>query len=310
MKWSMNEIYRFQQLWRELKNLDYREVNKRAQFPFQIVLWGSHEELEEMENWLFEFQPQGRAWLNQKGVEDDPRFQKSWGQSRYQKISSDEPIEQLKERLAKATLILSPRNAPADVGARFYHWDSCRPGLEKVLLKDFPELIFAFSYYFPRFKLAHAQKEIRSTALQNTTWAVSSAIPNIIPGPHQLMSAPLEGASDFLVMTANEIKLMFELTAVSGQKVELFKSLGQLGIVLGMAKLAQISATQLVSKIPAGGGVIAKGGVAYAFSTAIGEALFYYVCTGQRMGKEFFQQRIPDLVDEGREWARKKLGKK
>lgn len=288
-KWSARELSSLQKIWRECKNLDYREVNKRAQFPFEIILWGDETQVLLMQEWL-----------------GHPK-----NSERVRTISDKTPMEEsLKASLAKATFVLKCGDKQQNLAGRFYDFDECRNELEKVLLNDFPELSFAFSYHLPRFRAAHAKREIRSTALQNMSWAVSSSLPNILPGPHQLATAPLEGASDFLVMTANEIKLMFELTAVSGQKVELFKSWGQLAIVLGMAKLAQMSATQLVSKIPAGGGVIAKGATAFAFSTAIGEALFLYVTTGERKGKEFFQERIPALLAEGREWARQKLGKK
>lgn len=148
--------------------------------------------------------------------------------------------------------------------------------------------------------------EIRATAMQNAWWALFTAAPNIVPNPGQMLTVPAEALSDFVVLTTNEIKMMFELVALGGRRVQPLQIIPEFGIILGLAKLAEVTATNLVGKAP-GAGPIIKGGVAFAFTSAIGEALFIYQLAGIQLGREFIEERAKAWLDEGKSVARKLL---
>jgi len=182
--------------------------------------------------------------------------------------------------------------------------------LSKTILLNHENIRFALSYNFPTFRVAHSDIVINQTAFQNASWAIVTASPNFVPGPHQVVATPIEAISDFAVLTANEVKLLFELVGLSGMYVNPLTCLMEFGIILGFAKLAEVAATNIVGKVPAGAGLVIKGAIAYAFTYAIGEAIFFYLSTGEKLGKEFFNERIKHYYEEGKKIATEIFKKK
>jgi hypothetical protein len=125
-------------------------------------------------------------------------------------------------------------------------------------------------------------------------------MPNTIPGPHRLISAPFEGISDFAVMTLNEIKLMFEIVGLSGYRVVPIKRLVEIGFILSMAIAAEVFATNLIIRIPASGALAAKGAIAYAFTWAIGEGIYYHVNAGKPINSRTLTSSFKSHLAEGR----------
>jgi hypothetical protein len=121
---------------------------------------------------------------------------------------------------------------------------------------------------------------------------VLTAAGNLVPGPHQTFTAPVEAISDFAVMTTNEMKMLFELTGQAGHRVNPLKCLAEVGLVLGLAELGKQIASQVVGKVPAGPGLVAKAAVAYSATYAIGEGIFLYQTVGERVGLEFLRDRF------------------
>jgi hypothetical protein len=48
---------------------------------------------------------------------------------------------------------------------------------------------------------------------------------------------------------------------------------------------------------------VIKGGVAYAFTSAIGEAIFLYEIAGVQVGREFIEERARAWYEEGKKTA-------
>ena len=132
----------------------------------------------------------------------------------------------------------------------------------------------ALCYNYPAFRTISARKVINAISIQNAAWAAGTATPNVIPGLHQIITSPIEGLSDFVVLTLNEARMLFIIASMCGRKVNPFNLIPEFGIVFGGAKSAEILATNVVGKAPAGLGLAAKAAIAFAFTYAIGEAIY------------------------------------
>ncbi len=166
------------------------------------------------------------------------------------------------------------------------------------IIEDYYSLKYALPYNIPIFRKKLALDCIGDTSMQNATWVIGSAMPNIIPGPHQAITAVAEGVSDSVVLTVNELKMMVELMAISGRQISPMNCVVQYGIIAGMAKVAQFVATNLSGKMPAGAGIPVKASVAYGFTYSIGLAIYIYINTGEKVGKDFFEKNIKEQAEK------------
>ncbi len=302
-------------IWEELKHINYQQLNELAGRSFTIALAGTKGEVAAMRLWLEALDyPLLLKWASadaSRPVTDAARMRR---RLRTIVIGDAGDIAALADEdravLRQALFCMTPPRwasllAPYAAELRVYEAGG---GVElaEEILESHAELRFALSHCFPAFRAAHARMEIRATAMQNAGWALFTAAPNLVPNPGQVLTVPAEALSDFVVLTTNEIKMMFELVALGGRRVQPLQVVPEFGIVLGLAKLAEVTATNLVGKAP-GAGPIIKGGVAFAFTSAIGEALFIYQLAGIQLGHEFIEERAKAWLEEGKSVAKKLL---
>lgn len=279
-------------------------VNKACRKKFTIALVGSEDGIESMKRWLYTF-PYPLAYELADDVERRLKVDQNKGDGHLVPIVVSGYDRTVPSPRRNITFCIVEKSYHERVAAN--GWDAYvfqgedDATLAHDILDNHDDLSFALSHTFPVFRPCHAQAEIRETALQNTAWAVVTGAPNVIPGGQIL--APVEAISDFAVLTVNEVKLMFELVGVSGRVVNPLKCVVELGALLSLAKLAEMTATNTVGKVPAGVGLALKGAVAYAFTWAIGEAIFLYLSTGVKVGKQFFETRIKGHLEEGKAFA-------
>jgi uncharacterized protein (DUF697 family) len=96
-------------------------------------------------------------------------------------------------------------------------------------------------------------------------------VPNLVELPWALG----EFASDTAFLTANQVRMAFQIAAASGKQVGLGQ---QKGAVLSIAAGAlgwRALARELVGHIPLGGGLIPKAAIAYAGTYVAGKGLEY-----------------------------------
>jgi uncharacterized protein (DUF697 family) len=177
------------------------------------------------------------------------------------------------------------------------------------ILNDNDKLGAALAFNFPAFRSNISRKKISEIARQNAIWAAGTSVANIIPGPQQIITAPLEGFSDFTVLTANELRMVFITAGICGRKIEPLKLIPELMIMLGGAKGAQILATQTLGKVPAGAGNILKAAIAFAFTFVIGEAVFLNMNYGIKVDSKKIGQRVEVLKDFSKEKVAKFIKK-
>jgi uncharacterized protein (DUF697 family) len=117
------------------------------------------------------------------------------------------------------------------------------------------------------------ERIIHTVSKENALFAVATALPNVVPNFIELPWVVGEFASDTAFLTANQVRMAFQIAAACGKDVGLSK---QKGTVLSIAAGAfgwRALARELVGKIPLGGGLIPKGVIAYAGTYVAGKGL-------------------------------------
>lgn len=146
-------------------------------------------------------------------------------------------------------------------------------GLEQ-LLKECAHLRLALGHAFPELREAIARALIRACAMRNASVAAVSALPEVIPSPVSLVWAVGEMASDSILLTANQIRLAFELAALNGHEVGWLAQRGQVLSIIAGAFGWRALARQAVSLVPGGVGLVTKAGIAYSGTWTIGATLW------------------------------------
>lgn len=185
------------------------------------------------------------------------------------------------------------------------------PEVVKQVLKskelDYAEISMART--FPAFRHEVAIKTIQTVSAENAVFVTSTALGNVIPNPLQPLTAVAESLGDLVVLTANQLRMLFRLAAMHekslGAKEQAPEVLSILGAAFGWRSIAR----QLVSKIPFGGGVVPKAAIAFAGTWAVGESIAYYYTTGRKLSREEVRQRFDAAMDRGRGWAEQAVAK-
>ncbi len=284
--------------WSEVKKINWHEVNRLCQQNFHIGLVGSDAEIEAMQAWLRSFPylgASGPASAADRPAADAAQY--------LTVLAAGE--DGLDEKLVKSTTFcLAGREAASEVRrmkGEVYLFDAAfGRRLTTQILSNHPEVQFALAHNFPVFRPEMAQSVIQDTAFQNAAWALVTGLPNTVPGPHTVLTSPFEGISDFTVLTLNEIKLLFELVGLSGRRVAPLYHAVEFVMVIGLGKLAETVAMQTLGRLSGRAGILAKGAIAYAFTWTIGEAVFFYLTTGRKLGRPAFAARFREHFRRGR----------
>ena len=289
--------------WSEIRKINWHEINRLCQQNFHIGLVGSEAEIGAMQAWL-RMMPQPDTNDGSGDGAEGPA--KDFAPQQLSIIAAD--ADGPDEKLVKATTFcLAGRKMADDVrrvkGEVYLFSEVERENLTTQILSNHPEVQFALAHKFPVFRPEMARSVIQDTAFQNAAWALFSGLPNTLPGPHQLLTSPLEGISDFTVLTLNEVKLLFELVGLSGNRVVPLHHVVEFAMIVGLGKVAEALAMQTVGRFSGRTGMLAKAAIAYAFTWTIGEAVFMYVNTGRKPGRSTLSDRFRLHFRRGRQVA-------
>jgi uncharacterized protein (DUF697 family) len=169
-------------------------------------------------------------------------------------------------------LVLYEPGIPCPQSAYTFHRDD--PGATiRDVLKDKDGLALPLARQFPVFRKAVIEDIIHSVARENALFAVTTALPNVIPSLIELPWAIGEFASDTMFLTANQVRMAFQIAAACGKEVGLSKQKAEILTIAAGAFGWRALARELVSHIPMGGGLIPKGAIAYAGTFVAGKGL-------------------------------------
>jgi len=148
-----------------------------------------------------------------------------------------------------------------------------------AIVSQAPDRAPAFGRAFPLFRPAAAKAVIDETARANAQFALVSNIPAVIPIVGGLASA----GADFLVLTKNQLMMIFKLAAIYGRDLH-----DQIGIfqemvpVVGAGFVWRTVAREAASFIPLAAGTVPKVAIAFAGTLAVGRGAELYYRTNRR----------------------------
>ena len=183
----------------------------------------------------------------------------------------------------------------------FYRFDDSRP--EKSadpLLEENEELWVPLARTFVNFREPVIQRIILKIAKENALFTLATALPNFVPS---LISAPWavgEFASDSAFLTMNQVRMAFLIGAASDRDVGYSDQRGQIGAIISAAFGWRAIARELVSKVPAGGGLVTKGLISFAGTYVVGAGLERYMRFGRKLSREEKRDLYKQAYEKGR----------
>jgi uncharacterized protein (DUF697 family) len=147
-----------------------------------------------------------------------------------------------------------------------------------------------------------AEHLIRDTSRVNAQFAALSSLPANIP----LLGGLVGDMADMLVLTKNQLLLLFKLAGLYGRDLQLGRQLIiEVMPVVGGAFVWRSTARALVGLLPSLLGLLPKTVVAYTGTYLVGQSARYYY----RFGRKPPPAIMRELRDEGSRLARQALAR-
>ena len=175
-------------------------------------------------------------------------------------------------------------------------------------LKEYPDLAIALARSFQPFRGPYVKNVIADVCKENTLFCLATAVPDVMGIPFITLPWSIaEFASDSAFLTMNQIRMGFMIAGASDREVGYMEQKGEIAAVIGSAFGWRALARELVGKIPFGGGLIAKAGVAYAGTKVLGISLDHYYSMGYAYSREERNKLYAEAYHQGKSVAAKLL---
>jgi uncharacterized protein (DUF697 family) len=180
--------------------------------------------------------------------------------------------------------------------------DQARDRLFKVLVQAAPEVLLSAGRRHPLLREPVADHLIRDAARVNAQFAAVSSLPATIP----IIGGLVGDMADVLVLTKNQVLLLFKLAGLYGRDLQLGRQLlTEILPIVGGAFFWRTTARALVGLLPGLLGLLPKTLVAYTGTYVVGQMARYYYHYGDRPPPEL----VRDLRAEGVRLAREGLAR-
>lgn len=153
------------------------------------------------------------------------------------------------------------------------------------------------------FRKPAAHRLIRAVAKENALFCLATAIPDVIPSLGSIPWAAGEFGSDAAFLTANQIRMAFFLAAASDRAVGYREQRSEIASIVAGAFGWRALARELIGKVPFGGGLIPKAGIAYAATFAVGVSLERLYRLGYGFTREERRAVYEEAYEHGRQIA-------
>jgi hypothetical protein len=110
-------------------------------------------------------------------------------------------------------------------------------------------------------------------AKENALFCLATALPDVVPSLAMIPWTVGEFTSDTAFLTMNQIRMAFLLAAASDRNIGYREQRSEIGSLVAGAFGWRAIARELVAKVPFGGGLIPKAGIAWAGTFAVGLSL-------------------------------------
>lgn len=186
-------------------------------------------------------------------------------------------------------------------------FDGANPDLcVRTILKRFSQLELSLSRHLRPFRELVVKNIIGRIAKENALFSLATALPDVIP----LISLPWaigEFASDTAFLTMNQVRMTFMIAAASDHPVGYREQKAELGSILAGAFGLRAVARELVAKIPFGGGLLPKAGIAYAGTRVVGLSMDRLYKTGYGFSQDERKVAYEEAYDKGKEFGSRML---
>ncbi|PYT16622.1 MAG: hypothetical protein DMG59_09900 [Acidobacteria bacterium] len=188
------------------------------------------------------------------------------------------------ERRAEALRMLV-RGGGSDCDVEIYESSLLRPAkafsfdLEapddcvRRILRHREELTLPLARNLYPFRKPAANHIILTIAKENALFCLVTALPDIVPSLASLPWFAGEFSSDATFLTANQIRLAFQLAAASDHTIGYREQKSEIASIVAGAFGWRALARELIGKVPFGGGLLPKAGIAWAGTFAVGLSL-------------------------------------
>ena len=230
-------------------------------------------------------------------------------------VPSDLPRPEWRERMGQVhrandpdvissvDIVLYEPGLPCPVGS--YSLNRSHPETTwSEILSDKTELDLALARQFPAFRRLVVERIIHMVSRENTLFAVATALPNVVPNLIELPWTFGEFASDTAFLTANQVRMAFQIAAACGKDVGLSKQKGSVLTIAAGAFGWRALARELVGHIPLGGGLIPKGAIAYAGTYLVGKGLEYLHVHDDEPNAEERERLYQEGLEHGRSFTK------
>ena len=193
----------------------------------------------------------------------------------------------------------SGRSEPGEGGhiysvAELGGWEAT---LDRVL-EDRPEIALALARNLPAFRRRVANNIIVTTATANAQFALVTGITSAFPLLGVIL--PVNGLSDMLMLTKNQVMMTLRLAAVYGLEINFKARLKELAPILMNAFGWRAVARELVGVVPVVG-FVARAGIAYAGTVTVGKSAVIFYETGENISKAQLQRWYQEALETSKE---------
>jgi uncharacterized protein (DUF697 family) len=165
--------------------------------------------------------------------------------------------------------------------------DEVRDRLFRALVQAAPEVILSAGRRHPLLREPIADHLIFDTSRVNAQFAALASLPAALP----LFGGLVGDVADTIVLTKNQVLLLFKLAGLYGRDVEFGPELlFEILPVVGGAFLWRTTARTLVGLLPPLLGLLPKTAVAYTGTFVVGQTARYYYRFGNRPPPEIVQE--------------------
>jgi hypothetical protein len=144
---------------------------------------------------------------------------------------------------------------------------------------------------------------IRTVAKENALFCLATALPDLVPSLVSIPWAAGEFGSDAAFLTMNQIRMAFQLAAASDRPVGYREQRSEIASMVAGAFGWRALARELVGKVPFGGGLIPKAGIAWAGTFVVGKSLERLYRLGYGLTRVERKAMYEEAYENGRQIA-------
>ncbi len=171
------------------------------------------------------------------------------------------------------------------------------------ILRRKEDLSLPLARQFYPFRKPAAHHLIRTVAKENALFSLVTALPDMVPNLMSLPWAVGEFGSDTAFLTGNQIRMAFSLAAGSDRQPGYREQKSEIASIIAGAFGWKALARELVGKVPFGGGLIPKAGIAWAGTFVVGLSLERLYSVGYGFTRAERRSVYEEAYQHGREIA-------